>query len=981
MLRPRHRIHHLDGCGALRATRRVAVPAAFVLLVSCVAAAPALAAFVPGRFVVEGRALTPGAGKDVSVHLAPKAVAVDGCLTKRARMGSRRDRITLTATVRCGRRTVKLTAQVRGRIMRGKSVSRRGVRRFKARRARPEGVLLKGKRSGKAIGAVRDVNRVQRHRPDQISKLGRTRVARRELVVRLERGATVAQVGRALRALGGAIVGSLTGSPTLIVAIPDPGGARPLKRVVSRLKRAPGIESASASAMAETQQLPPGIATPPTDGQEAALSHLLASGIVTAWNARAAIRQADQPTVIVADSFGDGPLSRRVDAQQSPRIQRPRRVNGVLLRGRDHGYQVASIIFGDFASDGTRAGLVTGAFPGRGRLITVDAIDLTLAGTGLELIETLESVPTRAVVSTSLGRNGGQLDREMFPEAADWIRAVRRPDLRLEGRVLHTTSAGNDAASARFNGLWAAAALRDDILDELTGGRVGPLTNTLAVEAVMERSDSSGLACLFPTSNLDGTIAAPGDQIYSLDRDGRVAASATSSGTSFATPVVAGLATYLWSIAPDLTPQQLKAALVANPQPVELAEQNCVSAPRLDAYRALLSLDQPGPPSAASYPVRLALLDLNGDGAFTEADLQTWATAVDPGRAAGARDWSRHDLNGDGFTGGTGTRAFDLDRTGSQRAGITALDPAIPFPAAGRTLNENAATDAEILCYYAYSPLYTGDPAQARTLLDPLAGCGAPKIVFVSLRDGNAEIYAMNPDGSGQKRLTNNSAQDSRPALSPDGRIAFVSNRDSGDQEVYRMNSDGSGQTRLTTSPGLDTDPAWSPDGQTIAFRSDRDGGAQLYTMNADGSGQTNRTNDTDISDQTPAWSPDGQRIALARDGGIITMNPDGSSPTPLTDHPGGDIGPDWSPDGQRIAFTRIGPGGNQVWVMSADGSGPTNLTNTQPLNDFGPAWSPDGLKIVYSRCCGAGIRVMNADGSNQATIPSGSTSDGEPDW
>ena len=400
------------------------------------------------------------------------------------------------------------------------------------------------------------------------------------------------------------------------------------------------------------------------------------------------------------------------------------------------------------------------------------------------------------------------------------------------------------------------------------------------------------------------------------------------------------IATYLWSIAPDLTPQQLKVALVANPQPVEPAEQNCVSAPRLDAYKALLSLDQPGPPSSASYPVRLALLDLNGDGAFTETDLQTWATAVDPDRAAGARDWSRHDLNGDGFTGGTGTRAFDLDRTGSQRAGITTVDPAIRFPAAGRTLNENAATDAGILCYYAYSPLYTGDPAQAKTLLDPLAGCGAPKIVFVSLRDGNAEIYAMNPDGSGQTRLTNNSAQESRPALSPDGRIAFVSNRDGGDQEIYRMNSDGSGQTRLTTSPGLDTDPAWSPDGQTIAFRSDRDGSAQLYTM-----------------------------------------NPDGSSPTPLTDHPGGDIGPDWSPDGQRIAFTRIGPGGNQVWVMSADGAGPTNLTNTQPLNDFGPAWSPDGLRIVYSRCCGGGIRVMNADGSNQATIPSGSTSDGEPDW
>jgi hypothetical protein len=97
-------------------------------------------------------------------------------------------------------------------------------------------------------------------------------------------------------------------------------------------------------------------------------------------------------------------------------------------------------------------------------------------------------------------------------------------------------------------------------------------------------------------------------------------------------------------------------------------------------------------------------------------------------------------------------------------------------------------------------------------------------IAFTSTRHGNAEIYVMKADGSGQTRLTNTPAEEFHPAWSPNGqRIAFASNRD-GNDEVYVMKADGSSPTRLTNNPANDYLPDWSPDGQKIAFVSNRDG-------------------------------------------------------------------------------------------------------------------------------------------------------------
>jgi Tol biopolymer transport system component len=252
--------------------------------------------------------------------------------------------------------------------------------------------------------------------------------------------------------------------------------------------------------------------------------------------------------------------------------------------------------------------------------------------------------------------------------------------------------------------------------------------------------------------------------------------------------------------------------------------------------------------------------------------------------------------------------------------------------------------------------------APARVSATRFVGNDAPswspdgkRIVFTSFRHGRGEIYVVNSDGSGQRRLTTNPAADDLAKWSPDGtRIAFVSGRD-GNLEIYVMNADGTGQTRLTTDPDEDFSPSWSPDGQRIVFRSNRDDNGEIYVMSADGTGQTRLTFNT-ASDHSPAWGPGGQiAFVSTRQGtGIYVMNDDGSDVRRVTTFAPNrnEYRPNWSPDGSKIAFQGdrdIPIGNTEIYVMNADGTGQQRLTN-YPGHDDWPDWSPDGGQIAFSR-------------------------------
>lgn len=259
------------------------------------------------------------------------------------------------------------------------------------------------------------------------------------------------------------------------------------------------------------------------------------------------------------------------------------------------------------------------------------------------------------------------------------------------------------------------------------------------------------------------------------------------------------------------------------------------------------------------------------------------------------------------------------------------------------------------------------------------------RIAFSTDRDGNAEIYVMNPDGSNPARLTTHPAIDVSPVWSANGEIlAFATNRD-GDYEIYPMTASGSNPANLTNHPADDQHPAWSWANNRIAFATQRDSNMEVYVMDSDGNNQTNLTSDPSL-DVDPDWSADGTRIAFrsSRDGNdeIYVMNVDGTNQTNVTNRLAHDAAPAWSPDGSKAAFHATKNGNDEIYVMDSDGSNLIRLTNN-PAEDVNPAWSPDGAKIAFEsdRDGNKEIYVMNADGISQINITNHAAHDEDPSW
>ena len=236
------------------------------------------------------------------------------------------------------------------------------------------------------------------------------------------------------------------------------------------------------------------------------------------------------------------------------------------------------------------------------------------------------------------------------------------------------------------------------------------------------------------------------------------------------------------------------------------------------------------------------------------------------------------------------------------------------------------------------------------------------KIVFSSFRDGNVEVYLMNPDGSEQVRLTHHRAEDFDPVWSPTGEhILFVSDRiRMGD--LYLMEPDGSNVRRVFREVAQRENPTWSPDGKRIAYErvgpDGRPDGSWIYIAKIDGTNE-----ERIIPGRDPAWSPDGTEIAfftgLAGHTRIWIFNLRTRRQESLL--PDDAIRwmryPAWSPSGEKIAFAWLNHfpfvgffERQTIYIVNRDGTGVEQIVDEAGPRANEPAWSPSGDMLLYSQ-------------------------------
>ncbi|MCE2415739.1 PD40 domain-containing protein [Candidatus Poribacteria bacterium] len=231
------------------------------------------------------------------------------------------------------------------------------------------------------------------------------------------------------------------------------------------------------------------------------------------------------------------------------------------------------------------------------------------------------------------------------------------------------------------------------------------------------------------------------------------------------------------------------------------------------------------------------------------------------------------------------------------------------------------------------------------------------KIVFASNRDGNWEIYMMNPDGTRQERLTYDRAVDCEPVISPTGnRILFTSNR-GGTRDLYLMDVDGRNiRSLFGVSEAYRTEPAWSPDGKRIVYSQRAFGATNIHTARVDGTFIKLVAQLKSAHSGYPSWSSDGTEMAFvvadeihwaSRQIRFINLESNKQETLFPDDFPRM-FQPAYSPVDDKIAFVWFRPAEKQqsLFIVNRDGS---YLRRIESLVANTPVWAPFGNELIYA--------------------------------
>ncbi len=280
-----------------------------------------------------------------------------------------------------------------------------------------------------------------------------------------------------------------------------------------------------------------------------------------------------------------------------------------------------------------------------------------------------------------------------------------------------------------------------------------------------------------------------------------------------------------------------------------------------------------------------------------------------------------------------------------------------------------------------------------------------PKILFTSTRDGNREVYMMNPDGSEQVNLTQHPADDLNAVWSPTGeQILFVSDRQGTRvQDLYLMDVDGSNVRRVFKKKIIAdrTKPAWNPDSEQFAYWSvdwnRLKFGLYLGTFGEEDAERIG-------NGISPAWSPDGSEIVCS-----LSRHPHEAQLTFINVNTRTEeqplswktlrrqYEPSWSAVGDRLAFS-----GNRhplpvildrdlhnawkdkqaIFIVNRDGTGLRQLVEEAGPAAHLPALSPDGSEVIYTQDINGQFQIFKIDintGIRTQLTHLGRNSDG--DW
>lgn len=648
----------------------------------------------------------------------------------------------------------------------------------------PPGIRLPGAQDQPALSAILPYGPYGVDPDDVVDGQILTRVA-----ITLREEATVGQVNAALADVDGQIVTMRPGLRTLVVQVPRQPDAAALDELLGRLELSPAIRFAQPEEIAEAQMLPPGPAGELSNRGQ--IAHVLASRFPAAWNlAHLATDGCEKRkvAVLIVDYFGGGGYpGQDVFNDEIGSMSITHMGRNPEGSTRAHGYDVTSAMLARWNETNP-----TGTMPFR-HCIELSGLDVETLSLSDIMIATRDHLPPgKSILNISMGqgiptcdvscsqedvqRYARRFTRGMGVRAIDWI-AISSG---AWDRFLIVSAAGNERGHpvsaiypgfslAYFSAPWIfAAGLADpdftfeQVLAELrnahhwdplpafpgfpsfrasqaqmdallahaqeTGADQAPIANLLAVGAttVEPRPWQVEVA---DYSNRAADVHAPVDGMPLLNGN-------EGYGTSFASPQVAGLAAYLWLLSPELRalPAYTTAAVIrANKRPSD-GELHLI-----DAYATALALDAAAPPTPQNAPIRLALFDVNDDGAFDDIDLAEFVQKLITDAANGSADeHTRHDLNGDGFVGGVHDDRFDLDRVGSTRFGQTQYNE-VSKMIEGREMrfDEENLTDLQILCFYAYSALYSGSTTLRSDLLAAPCVQMTPSSTEIDVATGN----------------------------------------------------------------------------------------------------------------------------------------------------------------------------------------------------------------------------------------------------